>query len=79
MNTTTCDTPATFYHRYALLDIERRDRKGELRIREEAARVLEARSGRGSLDRVLTGTGDFLMWLGQKLKNCTRVQSPAAV
>ena len=79
MNATTCDMAATYFHRYALLDIERRDREGEFGMREEAAQALQARRSRGSLDRALAGTGDFLIWLGQKLKNRNRVESPAAV
>ena len=69
------------HHQMAQRDLERRDRKGELFRRGQANRCLrQARADHtGAGTRVLAGTGDFLIWLGQKLKNRNRVESPVAV
>jgi len=77
MDRTNHEAAAIYLERYALLDIERREREGELRFRSEAARALK--SGRRPLDRVLAGIGDLLIWLGQKLKKGARQESPAIV
>ena len=73
------EAAVTPLERYALLDLDRRELKGELRLRSEAARFLEAKSVRGLPDRVLAGTGDLLISLGQNMKKRTRLGSPAAV
>ena len=79
MNTISHGTAVILTERYALVDIERRDHGGVLRLRAEAAGTLRQRGVRGFPSRVLAGTGDLLIWLGEKLKKNARQESPATV
>ena len=79
MSNTNHEAAVIYLERYALVDIELADRKGELKLRSEAARALEIRSGDRLLNRARAGTGDILIRLGGKPKKGTRVESPAAV
>ena len=79
MNRINDEVVAIYPERYGVLETERRDRKGEFRLRAEAVRALNSKRGPGPLDRVLAGAGDCLIWLRQKLKKRIRTTSPAAV
>lgn len=73
---------AVFFRvKYAQLDLERRDRRGELRTRDEARRsvAVGGSSHPGPAARVLTGTGNVLIWFGHRLKECGEAGQPAAV
>jgi len=68
-------------NRDRLRQIERRQRRGEYWLREEAARGLEkTRSERpGLLSRALVRTADFLLSLGLKLRARADSTTPVAI
>lgn len=61
--------------------IRERERRGELRLRDEVARYLEkSKAGKpGVQNQILQGIGDFLISSGVKLKGRAEPDSPAAV